>query len=502
MLKKIVFRNASMTVIQVMTSGATLFFLYRYLLKTIGLELLGVWSIVLATTMAAKISELGFSGSVVKFVAKYLALNNPKRVSEIIQSATLSVAFFMGSVVMIAYVPFQHLLEYAVPHKGLDAALALFPYALISLWLNSIAGAFQSGLDGCQRIDIKSYLIVGGNIFYLFAVFALVPYFGFLGLAYAQILQSAVLLVVGWILLRKELPCMPSLPIYWNHSAFLEMWRYAINFQVNSLAAMLYDPVTKALLGKFGGLNMVGMYEMASRMIMQFRTIVVSANQVLVPAIASLEEGEQAKIPVLYQKSYSLMLFITIPYFALILSALPFISEVWVGHYDEIFINISMLLAVGWFYNLLIGPAYFSYLGLGRLRWNTASHLIIAVLNLGLGLALGYVYGGYGVIAAWVVALIIGSSVVIVAYHFENQLSLALLVPRSMVGLVFASSVGCIGGVYVYVTSKQMIGIGWAESLSLIILLGAVLPVMAKHHIASSFKLAILAKRGEYSDAK
>lgn len=502
MLKKIVFRNASMTVIQVMTSGATLFFLYRYLLETIGLELLGVWSIVLATTMAAKISELGFSGSVVKFVAKYLALNNQKRVAEIIQSATLSVAFFMGSLVMIAYIPFQYLLEYAVPHKGLDAALALFPYALISLWLNSIAGVFQSGLDGCQRIDIKSYLIVGGNVFYLFAVFVLVPYFGFLGLAYAQILQSAVLLVVGWILLRKELSYMPSLPIYWNHSAFLEMWRYAINFQVNSLAAMLYDPITKALLGKFGGLNMVGMYEMASRMIMQFRTIVASANQVLVPAIASLEESDRDKIPAVYQQSYTLMLFITIPYLATVLSAIPFISEIWLGHYDAMFANLSILLAIGWFYNLLVGPAYFSYLGLGRLRWNTASHLTIAVLNFSLGLLLGYAYGGYGVVAAWVVALIIGSSVVIVAYHFENQLSLRLLVPRSTMGLLAASSVGCMGSVYVYVTSKQIIGMVWAEALALIILLGVILPVMTKHPIAASLKLAIQAKRVAYSDAK
>lgn len=494
MLKKIVLRNAAMSVIQVITSGATLFFLYRYLLEKIGLESLGVWSIVMATAMSAKIGELGFSGSVVKFVAKYLTLDNPKRVSEIIQSATLSVAFLMGSVVLIAYVPFKHLLEYAVPHKGLDAALEIFPYALISLWLNSIAGAFQSGLDGCQRIDVKSYLIVGGNVLYLGLVFALVPYFGFLGLAYAQILQSAALLIVGWILLRKELPYMPKLPIYWNRGAFLEMWQYAVNFQVNSLAAMLYDPITKALLSKFGGLNMVGMYEMASRMIMQFRTIVVSANQVLVPVIASLMEGERDKIPAIYRQSYTLILFLTIPYFAVILLTTPFISEIWIGHYDSMFVNISTLLAVGWFCNLLVGPAYFSYLGLGRLRWNTASHLTIAVLNLGLGLALGDAYGGYGVVAAWVFALIIGSSVVILGYHFENKLSLGLLIPKSMLGLIAASSVGCAGGVYVYVTFEQVIGIGWAEALALIILLGVILPVMAKHPIAYSLKLAIQAK--------
>lgn len=495
MRKRIVIRNATMTVLQVITSGATLFFLYRYLLKTIGLELLGVWSIVLATTMAAKISELGFSGSVVKFVAKYTALNNTQRVSEVIQSATLSVAFFMASVAMITYVPLQHLLEYAVPHSGLDSALAIFPYALISLWLNSIAGVFQSGLDGCQRIDIKSYLMIGGNIFYLIAVFVLVPYFGFLGLAYAQVLQSAVLLIVGWMVLRKELPYLPRLLIRWDRSAFFEMWRYAVNFQVNSLAAMLYDPVTKALLSKFGGLSMVGIYEMASRMIMQFRTIVVSANQVLVPAIAGLEESGRDKISAIYQQSYTLLLFITIPYFAAILLAIPFISEIWIGSYDAMFVNFSVMLAVGWFFNLLIGPAYFSYLGIGRLRWNTASHLTIAVLNFVLGLALGHFYGGYGVVAAWVVALILGSLIVVVAYHEENKLSLNLLAPRSMLQLIVASCFGCAGGLYVYAAGKETMGLGWAAMLALTVLAGVVLPVMARHTIASTFKTVMQAKR-------
>ena len=495
MIKKIVLRNATLTVFQVITSGVTLFFLYRYLLKTIGLELLGVWSIVLATTMAAKISELGFSGSVVKFVAKYTALNNTQRVSEVIQSATLSVAFFIASVAMITYVPLQHLLEYAVPHSGLGAALAIFPYALISLWLNAIAGVFQSGLDGCQRIDIKSYLMIGGNIFYLIAVFVLVPYFGFLGLAYAQVLQSAALLIFGWMLLRKELPYLPRLFIRWDRSAFLEMWRYAVNFQVNSLAAMLYDPVTKALLGKFGGLSMVGIYEMASRMIMQFRTIVVSANQVLVPAIAGLEESGRDKIPKIYQQSYALLLFITIPYFAAILLAIPFISEIWIGSYDSMFVNFSVMLAVGWFLNLLTAPAYFSYLGIGCLRWNTASHLTTAVLNLALGLTLGHFYGGYGVVAAWVVALVLGSLIVTIAYHMENKLSLALLAPRSVLRLIVASCLGCAGGVYIYAAGKDSIGLGWAAALALAVMAGIVLPVMARHPIASTFKAVMQAKR-------
>jgi O-antigen/teichoic acid export membrane protein len=52
---------------------------------------------------------------------------------------------------------------------------------------------------------------------------------------------------------------------------------------------MLYDPITKALLTKFGGLSLVGYYEMANKLIYQIRSLKVSANQILVPAFADLK---------------------------------------------------------------------------------------------------------------------------------------------------------------------------------------------------------------------
>jgi hypothetical protein len=50
---------------------------------------------------------------------------------------------------------------------------------------------------------------------------------------------------------------------------------------------MLIDPVIKALLVKFGGLSPVAYYEMAQRMVMQFRSLLVSAAQVMVPMVAN-----------------------------------------------------------------------------------------------------------------------------------------------------------------------------------------------------------------------
>ena len=77
MNQKRILLNAVTTFVQVAGSAATLFFLYRFLVRTIGVERLGIWSLVLATTSAVTLANQGFSTSVTKFVAKYAAREEP-----------------------------------------------------------------------------------------------------------------------------------------------------------------------------------------------------------------------------------------------------------------------------------------------------------------------------------------------------------------------------------------------------------------------------------------
>ena len=69
MEKKRVLVNSVMTVLQTVVSGLTLFFLYRFLLSVIGVEQLGIWSLILATASVSQIVIFGLSGSIVKCVA-------------------------------------------------------------------------------------------------------------------------------------------------------------------------------------------------------------------------------------------------------------------------------------------------------------------------------------------------------------------------------------------------------------------------------------------------
>jgi len=422
--------------------GIVPFILYRFLLDTIGVEKLGIWSVVLSTTAVTRISELGLSSSVVKFVAKYLAREDVKSAAGVVQTAIISVAILVGLILLLAYPFSDWLLGLVVPADEIGTAISILPYALVSLFITLVTSVIQSGLDGCQRVDLRSVIQMGASVFHLLVSLVLTPLYGLKGLAYAHVIQSAVVFITSWGLLGRNLKALPFIPYQWDQELFREILGYGINFQVVSAIRMLYEPTTMALLSRFGGLAAVGYFQMARRMISQVRALIVTANQVVVPFIADLQERKPGAIQDVYKLSYSLLTYLAIPLFSLIVALIPLISEVWIGHYEVMFVRFSTILAVGWFLNTLNAPAYFANLGLGELRWNTVAHVVIAVLNGGLGLFVGNIYGGTAVVVAWVVSLVIGSFVIIVPYHKEHGIPLRNLLPQENKTLGIASVIG------------------------------------------------------------
>ena len=64
-------RNATWAVGEVVISGLVLFLLYRIVVATLGVEALGVWSLVMATTSLARFADLGAAAGLARPRAEY-----------------------------------------------------------------------------------------------------------------------------------------------------------------------------------------------------------------------------------------------------------------------------------------------------------------------------------------------------------------------------------------------------------------------------------------------
>ena len=443
MRKRQVLINAAMSVLQIVLIGIVIFILYKFLLVTIGVRKMGIWSLILASTSVAQVANFGLSGSVVKFVAKYTALKENQNASNVIQTAAISLGVFVGFLLLIAYPAFTKILGFIVASDSLPLALDILPYALLSIWLMMIVSIFQSALDGFQRIDLRSIILTCSSILNLIFCVILAPSYGLMGVAYARVAQMLLTLIAVWFVLKRYIK-LPILPCKWNKQLFKEILSYGLKYQTISIMTMFYDPVTKGLLSKFGSLSMVGYYEMASRMVQQFRALVVSANQVLFPAIADLKERDPEKVASVYRTSYQLLFYLSLPLYSLIIVSLPVISVLWIGYYEKIFISFGVLLTLGWFLNTLSAPAYFVNLGTGELCWNVVSHVAIGVLNAILGLLLGVYLGGTGVVIAWALSLSLGSCLIYFSYHTKHKIPLIELLPRDSGLAIIVSLVGAV----------------------------------------------------------
>lgn len=435
--RKHISKNIVATVAQVVVTGVVFFVLYRYLYDRLGVEQIGVWSLVLAATAVSRIGELGLSAGVVRFVAQAFGRGDAQRAADVVQTVALTLGVLMATLLMVCYPLVALVLGYFLPVHGIPAALGILPYAMVSLWVMVIVSVFSGGLDGCMRMDLRSLLTAVSHLVYLGLVMLLVPQYGLEGVAMAQLIQLVGLMVMLWWVLRRQMKSLPLVPIHWKFSVLKEVLGYGMSFQIISIMNMLFDPLIKALMSKFGGLDSLGYYEIANRLILQGRALIIEASRVMVPGVAALQEHDAGKAKQLFIISYQLTFYVAVLFYGVLGVLVPTICILWLGHYQIMFVEFALLLNLGWFANTLVGPAYFANLGSGKLRVNMISHVVMLLCSLIVGVVLGFSYNGLGVVIGTVLGLISGSMFLLVSHIKEADLRWAtFIIPQNMTRLL------------------------------------------------------------------
>ena len=431
--KRHIFLNASLSIIYNIVNAFSMFFVYRFLLISLGIDLLGIWSLVLASTSFFSIANFGLSGSLVKFIPKYIALSDNLKLSDTIQTVALS----MLGILFLILVPFYPIsiliLQKLIPANFFPLTQHILPFGVASIFLMLMSGVFQSCLDGCGRIDLRNYLNIAGTLLHLLLVFLLVPYYGLIGAAYAKVLHNSFLLLSFFISAKIIFPFLPTFFIRWKKEIFREIIGYGGSLQLISIFHLFYDPITKAFLSKYGSLAYVGYFEMANKLFYQFHILILSSYQVLVASISYLYETASDKLYNLYILSVRIAFFVALPLVSIIISSLYFISDIWLGHQEPLFIFFGSLLGIGYLLNIVAFPSYIYFMGIGILKWNVTGKLFIALFNTILGFFLGFIIGGNGVVIGWVLAMSIGSLIPLIAFHFSYNLSLKIILYRETI---------------------------------------------------------------------
>jgi O-antigen/teichoic acid export membrane protein len=421
-------RNAAFSMAQVVLSAAALLVTYWLLMRSLPIAEIGLWSLVVGTTLVARLSEMGLGSGVLRFVAGDLAAGRPKDAARTIGMAGLAVTVLV-SAMALALQPF--LLSYllGITPAALHPPVAvLLPAALLGVVLTASGNVFLAAIDGCQRVDLRACLQIGSSLIQLGMTWYVLPRRGVAGLGLVQVVQAGSLLVAGLVtmawLLRRPLRDYFG----FEQTRFRELLVYGGGLQVAAIAQLLFEPLLKVLLTSYSGLALTGYFDMANRIVMQFRSVIVAAYTALVPHVAALAGAdgiEPERLRAIYRESFALLLYVVLPYFACLAASLPLALTLWKGQFDPVFLAVALLQCGAWLVNSLSLPSYMLNTGTGELRWNIAAHVMMGLAMLLLGPVLGGLFGGTAVLVLGAVALAAGSLLVPLAFHRSHGFGFA-----------------------------------------------------------------------------
>jgi O-antigen/teichoic acid export membrane protein len=392
-------RNAAWALAEVAASAVVLFFLYRVIVGQLGVKALGIWSLVLATTSLGRLADLGTAAGLGRFVAIAGARQEKDKTIVYVETAIITNLLLYSAIALVLWAPAYYALSLTTSDEVLATARALLPFSLVSFVLIGVASASTGAIVGQQRSDQKSMIVIAGLVLQFLASVAFLPYGGLRGLAWAQIAQYALVISLGWTLfLRNNRGSWTiRLPRHWNREVFRELIGFGAKLQAATIISFLLDPTVKFLMSTYGGLEALGFFEMAQRLVMQVRQIIVMPNQVLMPGFAHLMETHPQRIEPLYHRAMTLSLVGGFALLGSVALASPIVCYVWTGRVTPLFVQFTVILAAAWFANLVAAPAYLLGVASGRIVWNLWGHLISLIGTLVAGILLGRSFGALGI---------------------------------------------------------------------------------------------------------
>jgi len=436
-------RNARWSLVQTVVSALTVFVLYKYLYTHLGPEKLGLWAVVLASVSVGRLAELGFSTTVLRYVSLHLAAGDKTRAARILETGLISVGGPFALALLLLYPVANFAMRYVVPVGNLAEARQILPYALGALWFGVLGSIAQSALDGCGRMDVKSRILIIGNLVYVPVAILMAKRFGILGLAATQLLQSVLVAILVWIATRRELPALKWAPLNWDKSCFHEIIDYAAGLQIGNLVIMLFEPATKILLSRYFGLNEVAHFEMANQIVSRVRALITSAIQAYLPVLSSTAADITAARQIVGEATI-FTVGIGLPVMAGLVVSYPIISIIWIGHVQANFIIYGWILGIGWMFATLLMPTYYYCVGAGRVRTLVLSHTVSAGLNALLGLGAATLSSGHWVATSMMISLALGNLVTTVRARADLKVDIGQTI-RSRFARDIVKTVATIG---------------------------------------------------------
>jgi O-antigen/teichoic acid export membrane protein len=438
---------------------------FSILVRLTDIKTIGLWVLLNSLLSFSRMADFWSTG-LVTFVAEDVGRGNRVGAARLVSTAMFTGAAGFFSLVIVVG-PLLYFFADRIPGvEDVAQVQRMLPLMCVTFWLTSVAITYHVGFLGFDRPIFKLIQNVGGNLIFLVLSLLLVPRYGVWGILTAQCIQGFLALGFGIAVFHGRVAGNATRFI-WNLDDFKRLAKFGSKATLVGFLQIASDPLIRLLMSKFGGLGAVTLMELATRMIVAVRGLIMSVGQLLVPNFARVSVEEVAATQRLYADARKIFMLVTVPILSCLLAIGPLLEYLMLGQHTKLFLPMLWLLSVGWGVNIIAAPAFFLLTGRRRLRplfWN---RLLMLLAVLVLGYSGGYLFGIIGVTSGVTIGLVIASWVVFsAAREFEPAeglradlgLGLKLFLPLVMAGISTAVGLSLASYGQIWVALASVLG--------------------------------------------
>jgi O-antigen/teichoic acid export membrane protein len=381
-------RNMVSGVAVTLVNGTVLAVAYPLYLHFLGYEQYGIW-LVLATVLSfAQLGNLGIGQAVTKLVAEEHSRGDYQAVQQYVATA-LAILGVSGTAVLVLLLAFKAtiigLFNLSMENAGMVSWI--LPYiGALSVYV-FLVQAVNASLAGLGRMDLANYIQTGGRAVAVgTSTILLFSGRGITSLLAGSVFSYLFIHVASWVAIRR----IARVHILRIGNLDFRRVRRLLGFGTGvlggSLLSLLMSPFNKVMLSRYAGVASVPVYEIGYQAAMQIRALLEAGFRALMPEISRLDaEGTapaRRRISCLFRRATGLTIFLGVPLFGVLALLSGPLLRVWLGaQFVESLPGVFRIMLVAALLSLVGVPAYYTLIGLGRIRSYLAASVAGAAGN-------------------------------------------------------------------------------------------------------------------------
>ena len=258
-------RNIKTSISSVIINIFLAFITYRLVISFHGIELVGVWSILVAVSSLVNIANLGMGVAIIRYVSSMNLKLEKAKARIFIETGIIFNFIWHGILTFIAFFIINYFLRDLVPSEFYIQALAALPILMFSNFMSSMTFTLISSLQSIHKGFIGFNISILGAVIEIILALIFIPKIGIFGFALSQAIRYLMSLILCWIYLNSCMDHRSFVPTKFSFETFKIMFGYSIKVQASGILNALFEPFTKLTLSQYGDIKAQGFFELAYR---------------------------------------------------------------------------------------------------------------------------------------------------------------------------------------------------------------------------------------------